>query len=47
MNKLKTILLVEDDVINRIALCRFLSKQGHTVSPAKDGDEALGIYAAI
>ena len=45
MNKNQTILIVEDDVINRVALCRFLSKQGHVVHPAKDGDEALEIYA--
>ena len=45
MNNLKTLLLVEDDVINRVALRRFLIKQGHVVYPAKDGDEALEIYA--
>ena len=44
MKKNQTILLVEDDVINRVALCRFLSKQGYAVHPAKDGDEALENY---
>ena len=45
MTNAKTILLVEDDVINRVALCRFLNKQGYVVHPVTDGGEALEIYA--
>ncbi|BAH74539.1 response regulator [Solidesulfovibrio magneticus] len=40
-----SILLVEDDLINRIALYRFFSKKGYVVHPAKDGKEALEIYS--
>jgi PAS domain S-box-containing protein len=37
----RRILLAEDNPINRVFLCRFLEKTGHTVETAQNGFEAL------
>ncbi len=37
----KTVLLVEDNVVNRDMLVRRLSRAGHTVITAEDGEQAL------
>lgn len=35
------VLLVDDDVINRLAVCTLLMQRGHTVAEAKHGSEAI------
>jgi CheY-like chemotaxis protein len=37
------ILLAEDNPVNRIFLCRFLEREGHTVATAGDGNEVLAM----
>lgn len=40
----KTILLVEDDVVNQMVINRMLKENGHKVDVAKNGFEALNLY---
>jgi len=39
----ETILVVDDEIINRLVIVTMLKKQGYTVIEAKDGKEALGL----
>ena len=41
--KIKTILVVEDDATNRGALCRILKREGWDVAEAVDGGAAMNI----
>ncbi|MCF7935704.1 MAG: PAS domain S-box protein [Synergistales bacterium] len=38
-----SVLLVEDDSVNRLVLCRILERSGYKVTEAKDGEQALEI----
>lgn len=46
MNQARTILLVEDNELNRDMLRRRLERKGFTVSTAADGEEALVLMRA-
>jgi two-component system, sensor histidine kinase len=44
INNPKTILLVEDDVVNQMVINRILKEDGHKVDVANNGLEALNLY---